>query len=126
MVCAPFGFCANRQMIRPGVQYAGARFTARPTEPTHSAQSDGHSRLWRPGRAWYDCAIAGHTRGGESVVGDGTTTFGALLRQLRQRAGLSQEELAGRAGLTAKGIGALERGDRRHPYPHTVQALADA
>ena len=41
-------------------------------------------------------------------------------------AGLSQEELAERAGLTAQAVGALERGDRRHPYPETVRRLADA
>jgi predicted ATPase/transcriptional regulator with XRE-family HTH domain len=53
-------------------------------------------------------------------------TFGELLRRLRQTAGLSQEELAERADLTAAAIGALERGERRHPYPHTLQALANA
>src|SRR5918912_1020664 len=52
--------------------------------------------------------------------------FGVRLRRLRQAAGLTQEELASRAGLTAKGISALERGERRHPYPHTVRSLADA
>ena len=41
-------------------------------------------------------------------------------------ASLSQEELARRAGLSAKAIGALERGERRRPYPHTVRALVDA
>jgi predicted ATPase len=30
------------------------------------------------------------------------------------------------AGLTAKGIGALERGERRRPYAHTVRRLAGA
>ena len=55
-----------------------------------------------------------------------TGSFGARLRRLRETAGLSQEELASRAGLTAKGIGAIERGERRHPYPHTLRALADA
>lgn len=39
---------------------------------------------------------------------------------------MSQEELAERAGLSAAAVGALERGDRRHPYPHTVAALAKA
>jgi predicted ATPase/transcriptional regulator with XRE-family HTH domain len=52
--------------------------------------------------------------------------FGEVLRRFRERAGLSQEELAERAGLTANGIGALERGDRQRPYPQTVRALADA
>ena len=54
------------------------------------------------------------------------TDFGRRLRGLREAAGLSQEDLAARAGLTAKGIGALERGERRHPQPHTVRSLADA
>ncbi|MDP3891188.1 helix-turn-helix domain-containing protein [Nocardioides sp.] len=48
------------------------------------------------------------------------------LRRWRQAAALTQDELAERAGLTAKAIGALERGERRRPYPHTVRALADA
>jgi len=52
--------------------------------------------------------------------------FGAHLRRLREAAGLTQEELAERAGLTAKGISDLERGRRRRPYPHTVRSLADA
>ena len=34
--------------------------------------------------------------------------------------------MASRASLTAKGISALERGERKRPYPHTVRSLADA
>jgi transcriptional regulator with XRE-family HTH domain len=45
---------------------------------------------------------------------------------LRLRAGLSQEELAERARLSPAAIGALERGQRRMPYPQTVRALAAA
>ena len=52
--------------------------------------------------------------------------FGPHLRALRRAAGLTQEELAERAGLTANGVSALERGARRRPYPHTVRSLADA
>jgi predicted ATPase/DNA-binding CsgD family transcriptional regulator/DNA-binding XRE family transcriptional regulator len=52
--------------------------------------------------------------------------FGPWLRSRREQAGLTQEELAARSGLTAKGIAALERGRRRRPYPHTVRALAMA
>jgi predicted ATPase/DNA-binding XRE family transcriptional regulator len=48
------------------------------------------------------------------------------LRRLREAAGLTQEELAERAGLTARGISDLERGARNRPYPHTVRSLADA
>ncbi len=54
------------------------------------------------------------------------TPFGARLRSFRQAAGLTQEELASKAGLTSKAISVLERGERRRPYPHTVRALADA
>ncbi|HYF72481.1 MAG TPA: helix-turn-helix domain-containing protein, partial [Nocardioides sp.] len=52
-------------------------------------------------------------------------SFGQRLRVLRERAGLSQEALAARAGLSPKAVGLLERGERRHPYPNTVAALAD-
>jgi predicted ATPase/transcriptional regulator with XRE-family HTH domain len=53
-------------------------------------------------------------------------SFAEQLRHYRERAGLTQEELAAKAGLTAKAISALERAERRSPYPHTVRALADA
>jgi predicted ATPase/DNA-binding XRE family transcriptional regulator len=53
-------------------------------------------------------------------------SFGARLRRLREVAGLTQEELASRAGLSAKAISLLERGQRKHPYPHTIKSLADA
>ena len=52
--------------------------------------------------------------------------FGMLLRRLREASGLTQEELAARAALSAKGISDLERGARRRPHPQTVRALADA
>lgn len=53
-------------------------------------------------------------------------SFGDCLRRLRQAAGLTQEELASRSGLTPNAVSALERGARKRPYPHTVRALADA
>src|SRR5262245_9541532 len=58
--------------------------------------------------------------------GTSASTFGALLRRYRQEAGLSQEKLAERAGMSSQAIGALERGDRQQPYPATVRCLADA
>ena len=57
---------------------------------------------------------------------EGGGDFGGRLRRHREAAGLSQEELAERAALTAKAISALERGERQHPYPQTLRALADA
>ncbi|MGH3308090.1 MAG: helix-turn-helix domain-containing protein, partial [Nocardioides sp.] len=58
-----------------------------------------------------------------AVEGQG---FGSLLRALREAAGLSQEELAARAGLSSHAVSALERGARTRPYPHTIRSLADA
>ena len=52
--------------------------------------------------------------------------FGALLRQFRVAAGLSQEELAVRAGLSVRGISDLERGVRRQPQPGTLRLLVAA
>ncbi len=54
------------------------------------------------------------------------TRFGDLLRRLRLAVDLSQEELADRAGLSVQAISALERGIRRAPYRHTLDALATA
>ena len=57
---------------------------------------------------------------------DEPTTFGAVLRQLRTAAALSQEALAERAGLSPRGVSDLERGVRRAPHLATVGMLADA
>src|SRR5690348_2171202 len=48
------------------------------------------------------------------------------LRVYRMRAGLSQEELAERSGLSVRSIGNLERGHVRWPFHGTVDRLADA
>ena len=52
--------------------------------------------------------------------------FGQRLRLYREAAGYSQEELAERAGLSANAISALERGERKRPYPDTLRRLAEA
>jgi tetratricopeptide (TPR) repeat protein/transcriptional regulator with XRE-family HTH domain len=52
-------------------------------------------------------------------------TFGHLLRRHRQVAGMTQEELAERAGMSARGISDLERG-LRLPRRDTLQLLLDA
>lgn len=59
----------------------------------------------------------------------GETTASQLaeyVRTRRLRAGLSQETLAERAGLTVDTVGAVERGLRRRLYPHTARAIAEA
>ena len=55
-----------------------------------------------------------------------STSLGPVLRRLRLAAGLSQEELAERAGLSARGVSDLERGLRASPRPETVRLLAEA
>jgi predicted ATPase/transcriptional regulator with XRE-family HTH domain len=60
------------------------------------------------------------------MAGLAADSFGALLRRYRERAHLSQEELADRAGLSVNGISALERGVRRQPQTATLRRLADA
>ena len=50
--------------------------------------------------------------------------FGALLRRHRLAAGLTQESLAERAGLSARGVQDLERGARTTPHRQTVRLLA--
>src|SRR5665213_1596035 len=51
--------------------------------------------------------------------------IGDLVRRYREIAGLSQEALAERAGMSPRGLLYLERGLRR-PYPATLNRLADA
>jgi predicted ATPase/transcriptional regulator with XRE-family HTH domain/tetratricopeptide (TPR) repeat protein len=53
-------------------------------------------------------------------------SFGALLREFRLAARLSQEALAERAGMSARGISDLERGIHRAPYQQTVNLLVEA
>jgi predicted ATPase/DNA-binding CsgD family transcriptional regulator/DNA-binding XRE family transcriptional regulator len=65
-------------------------------------------------------------RAGASMTAGGPGLFGALLRQQRRAVGLSQAELAERAGLSRRGISDLERGERRRPYPATVRRLVEA
>jgi class 3 adenylate cyclase/ABC-type transport system substrate-binding protein len=55
-----------------------------------------------------------------------SVTFADLLRHHRTAAGLTQEELAARAGLSADAISTLERGARRRPRQDTIAALAEA
>ena len=54
-----------------------------------------------------------------------TLTAGALLRRARNGAGLSQQELAVRAGVTQSVISAYESGSRQPAVP-TLAALVDA
>lgn len=54
------------------------------------------------------------------------TSFSVLLKRYRLAAGLSQEALAGRAGLSARTVSDLERGIYHRPRYDTLQLLVDA
>src|SRR5215472_11076991 len=84
---------------------AGAR---RPAKHAMATDRCVHRETWDLGDA---------SREPDSLVG--------LLRRHRRQAGLTQEDLAERAGLSAKAISALERGERR-PRARTLLSLARA
>ena len=60
------------------------------------------------------------------MPGTGAASFAALLKRQRLAAGLTQEALAERAGLSAKAVSDLERDPGRSPRLATVTLLADA
>jgi tetratricopeptide (TPR) repeat protein/transcriptional regulator with XRE-family HTH domain len=60
------------------------------------------------------------------AAGDAPAPFGDLVRRGRAAAGLTQEELAERAGVSARTVGDIERGVSRAPHRETVGLLADA
>ncbi len=57
---------------------------------------------------------------------DVTVPPGVWLREQRIAAGLTQEDLAERSGVSVRAIADLERGRTRKPYPSSVRALTDA
>jgi DNA-binding SARP family transcriptional activator/tetratricopeptide (TPR) repeat protein/transcriptional regulator with XRE-family HTH domain len=59
-------------------------------------------------------------------MADDTGAFGALLGAWRRLAGLSQGELAERAGLSIRAVSNLECGRTAWPRPDSVRRLADA
>jgi transcriptional regulator with XRE-family HTH domain len=61
----------------------------------------------------------------EAVTGRGAQTFAENLKRLREKAGLSQEELGSRAGLHRTHIGYMENGTRGPRLP-TIYLVAAA
>ena len=63
------------------------------------------------------------------MTGDGGSDpaeLGGRLRAYRRSAGISQQELAERSGLTVRMISNLESGRTRWPFPNSLRRLADA
>jgi DNA-binding SARP family transcriptional activator/transcriptional regulator with XRE-family HTH domain len=60
--------------------------------------------------------------------GDGnpSSRFGSLVRSYRREAGLTQRELAARAGLSVAALRDFEQSRRRRPRPHSLAALGSA
>jgi transcriptional regulator with XRE-family HTH domain len=54
------------------------------------------------------------------------TPFGARVREIRERRGLSQQELAGRLGVSGAYLSALEHGRRGRPTFALVQGIIHA
>jgi transcriptional regulator with XRE-family HTH domain len=52
--------------------------------------------------------------------------IGKRIRDLREERGLTQREVARRAGLTPSGVGFIEHGQTRNPSAETVMAVARA
>jgi len=68
----------------------------------------------------------GGMQGADGARTRGTGDFAAVLRHHRVAAGLSQEALAERAGVTARSVRNIERGSVRHPRPETAALLGAA
>lgn len=64
--------------------------------------------------------------GASSVTSERFVGFGGTLRRMRLAAGLTQEALAERAGISARAVSDLERDPERTPRLETVTLLADA
>lgn len=60
---------------------------------------------------------------GGAMAADG---FGALLRECRRAVGLSQRDVAERAGVSVAALRDLEQGRTRRPHPRSVSALIAA
>ena len=57
---------------------------------------------------------------------DSSEELGDLLRRYRTESGLTQEELAERAAISARTVSDIERGLRRTVYRETARRLVDA
>jgi tetratricopeptide (TPR) repeat protein/transcriptional regulator with XRE-family HTH domain len=60
-----------------------------------------------------------------NVGGPDAKVDGAVLRRARQKAGLTQEELAAKTGLSVRTIGDLERGLTAKPHRRSLEILAE-
>src|SRR5215472_2619731 len=99
-------------------------------ERTHPwpAAERGMAEALRRGYGWFSPVGAGVAvrRGCWQVSEQPALEFAGLLRQLRERALLTQEELADAAGLSPRSVSDLERGIHRTARKDTAVLLAGA
>ena len=104
-------------------------------EPSPLTSVDGENGGWLvrsreslgPGTGAAAAALAIGLGRGERPVAEGSAQgFGSLLRQLRDNAGLTQEELAEAARLSSRSISDLERGVNATARGETARRLAGA
>src|SRR5258707_1119851 len=66
-------------------------------------------------------------RGGQDLMNRKELSgLGKRLKEVREAAGLSQQALAVRAGLSISVVSRLEQGAQDNPRLHTIKAIADA
>jgi len=98
--------------------------------------SQGTVSNWETGKAQPD---AGQLKRLKSILGpeifseqwtpgvlEGPSIVGAWLSKARQKSGLTQQELAEKAGVTQVTISHIETGRARNPQPRTIKLLGDA
>lgn len=99
----------------------------------HARDADGEGRFQRTGKTEANSHLSisgatdttsGHKPG--SCRPTGQHGFGAHLRRQRERRGLSQGQLARKAGVSRYHLSRLERGAKRSPSLPVLIALADA
>jgi transcriptional regulator with XRE-family HTH domain len=78
-------------------------------------------------RASWACSVGRRRGSGRGTMSTSRIlSFGALLKHHRSRAGLTQEALAQRAGISDRAVRSIERGAQRTSHVQTVRLLADA
>jgi tetratricopeptide (TPR) repeat protein/transcriptional regulator with XRE-family HTH domain len=128
--------CARASSVPPGTGMARRRTTIRTAHipcgetawdeafPTGSFACKlplYGERTGRPGVSFV--LTAGPERRG---VTDTQVVLGTWLRSRRKSADLSQEQLAGRAGMSIRALRDIEAGRTEYPHPASVRRLADA
>jgi transcriptional regulator with XRE-family HTH domain len=70
--------------------------------------------------------FVGRSNGSMAIWGMEVRMFGDVVRAHRRQLSWTQEELAEKAGISARSIGKIEAGRIATPRPYTVRLLADA